>query len=280
MKRIFIVTILTILSFTTYAQQYLLIGVDSRNPDLAERSNADMIMIMDISDKGLKLMSVMRDMYVNIPGKGMNKLNAAYRLGKQDLLIKTLNSNLKLQLKNYVVVDFINAPIAIDSLDGIMINVDEGERVMINKYVTEQNIYNKKKYPLLTKTGDVMLNGGQSLAYCRIRTDGDRERTGRQKEVFNSVIKRVNDNPDLQKLAALTKLFKTDMPYELILSVGSKVVEKGFRRKLGMKEISVYPKQATFPLPESSKNARVNGMWVVVADLVKTRAQMTSFLKN
>ncbi len=280
MKKIFTLTFLAFLSITTYAQQYLLIGIDTRNPDKNERSNADMIMIMDINDKGLKLVSIMRDMYVNIPGKGMNKLNAAYRLGKEDLLIKTLNTNLKLKLKSYVVVDFVNAPIAIDSLSGVVVTVDEQERIMINKYVTEQNIYNKKKYQLLTQTGDVLLNGGQALAYCRIRTEGDRERTGRQKEVFNSVIKRVNDNPDLKKLAALTKLFKSDMPYDLIFTLGSRVLELSVRKKMGMQHVSVYPKQETFPLAESSKNARVNGMWVVIPDLIKTRTQLHNFLNN
>lgn len=272
--------LLLFISLTANAQRYLLIGIDSRNPDKEEATNSDMIMIMDVKDKEIKLASIMRDTYVSIPQNGWHKINSAYRLGKAELLMKTLNTNFDLNLKNYIIIDFMNAPKAIDQLNGVKVNVDALERQYINDYLNEQNTGNVKKYPLVTKTGDINLSGGQALAYCRIRFDGDRERTMRQKEVFNSLVKKVSANPDVDKLSEVAKLFKSNMSYaNIIFTVGQKVVNKYLRKQMGLSSLSLRPNQKTFPLSYNCKGKTVDGVYYLFVNKERMKASLNNFLK-
>lgn len=61
---------------------------------------------MTLSIKKMKMMSVMRDIYADIPGYGKHKINSAYALGGPELLRKTLDKNLGINPEYYAVVDF------------------------------------------------------------------------------------------------------------------------------------------------------------------------------
>ena len=89
----------------------LLVGAD-KNPDeqntdgASRRSDSMMIATLDMKHKKLKVTSLMRDMYVAIPGHGSQKLNAAYSLGGIKLLYETIVSNFGIKMDGYAEVNF------------------------------------------------------------------------------------------------------------------------------------------------------------------------------
>ncbi|MGN0299012.1 MAG: LCP family protein [Lachnospiraceae bacterium] len=172
----------------------LLIGTDARNTDEVSRSDA--IILVSINEKSHKIVltSILRDSYVEIPGYGWNRINAAYQYGGADLLIATIENNFKIGIDSYVKVDFFSFIDLVDAVGGVDIDVDEGELTYINGYLHEINTLlgtPDANYidPSTVQYGIMHLNGAQALAYSRIRYIGtDFQRTARQREVLNSVI--------------------------------------------------------------------------------------------
>ena len=91
---------------TSSVTNILLLGTDGREGETNYRSDCMMIATLDLKNKNIKLTSLARDTYVNIPGRGKGKLNAAYFWGKEDLLIKTIKENFDIQMDKYITVDF------------------------------------------------------------------------------------------------------------------------------------------------------------------------------
>ncbi|MDZ7548740.1 LCP family protein, partial [Clostridium perfringens] len=134
------------------------------------RSDSIMILTLDSVHNKLKLTSIMRDSYVNIPGRGLDKINHAYAFGGPELAVRTLNENFDLNIKEFMAVDFTSLPTIIDKLGGVTINIIPEEISHI---------------PGITSAGNQVLNGKQALAYSRIRyaSGGDYKRTERQRTV-------------------------------------------------------------------------------------------------
>lgn len=170
----------------------LLIGTDAR--DLNERARSDSIIIatIDNNTKKLKLSSIMRDTFVDIPGYGEQKINAALALGRPELLIKTIKENFNFTLDKYVMVNFWGFEDIIDGIGGIEVDVKDYEIPEINKYIGEVR---DVKSPPLTTPGLQHLDGQQALAYARIRKvgNGSYERTERQRRVLDIVAEKMMD---------------------------------------------------------------------------------------
>ena len=168
----------------------LLIGTDAR--DLNERARSDSIIIatIDNNTKKLKLSSIMRDTFVDIPGYGEQKINAALALGGPELLIKTIKENFNFKLDKYVMVNFWGFEDIIDGIGGIEVDVKDYEIPEINKYIGEVR---DVKSPPLTQPGLQQLDGQQALAYARIRKvgNGSYERTERQRRVLDIVAEKM-----------------------------------------------------------------------------------------
>ena len=135
----------------------------------------------------------MRDTYVYIPGRGENRINAAYAFGGPALAIRTVNENYNMDIQKYVTVDFFSLEKIIDELGGVDIYVKDYEVKPLNGIIRSLNNLNKGKKcsPLIEKPGMHRLNGRQAVAYARIRKVGnsDFERTDRQRAVLKSLIK-------------------------------------------------------------------------------------------
>ena len=93
------------------------------------RSDSIMIATVNFKTKELKLTSLMRDMYVEIPGHGHNKLNAAYAFGGVELLYQTIAKNFGIKIDNYCVVDFSTFEKVINKVGGVEISLEDGVRV-------------------------------------------------------------------------------------------------------------------------------------------------------
>ena len=192
----------------------LLLGTDGREKELAYRSDCMMIATIDSNNKNVKLTSLARDTYVNIPGKGMGKLNASYFWGKEDLLFQTIEENFQVKLDKYIQVDFDDLMNIIFILGGVEVDIQKHEVDITNKYIVES--YNQCTYPekgemkLLTKTGKQVINGYQAIAYTRIRmTDSAIHRDARQREVMLSVINKMKE----KSFSEYPHIMNTLLPY-------------------------------------------------------------------
>lgn len=168
-----------------------LFGIDSREDDYGTGNRSDCIIIASINNdtKEVKLVSVYRDTYLQIPGKSLDKVTHAYSYGGAALAMSTLNTNLDLNISEYVTVNFSAVTKIVDAVGGIKMDITSEEVKYINDYI-DANIQSTGVYAEhISKAGTYNLNGTQALAYARIRyTDGgDYKRTERMRDVIIGV---------------------------------------------------------------------------------------------
>lgn len=170
-------------------------GVDSRSSNLGKGNRSDCIIIASINEKTkeVKLASVYRDTYVQIQGHGLDKINHAYSYGEAPLALGTLNTNLDLNVKEFVTVNFDAVAEAVDELGGVQINVEQNEIEYLNMYQIETSKVTGKEIKQVTKSGLQTLNGVQAVSYGRIRytAGGDYKRTERMRDVIEAMLKKL-----------------------------------------------------------------------------------------
>ena len=191
----------------------LLAGTDGRPGEENSRSDAMMILTVDSKNKSLKLTSLNRDTYVNIPGHGNQKLTHAYSYGGANLLVETIENNFEVDIQNYAVVDFYSFMDIVDTLGGVEVDVHENEINEINKFIkwdTYKWSGETSPMELIKNSGIQKLNGYQALSYARIRkNDSTQERDRRQRQVIEALMNGVKDLP----VTKYPKLLDTILPY-------------------------------------------------------------------
>lgn len=184
----------------------LLIGSDRRDDSWNGNSDVMIVMSVNAGNQKLSLTSFMRDLYADIPGHGVHKLNYAYAVGGAKTLMATLEDNYDLEIDNYAVVDFETMAKVVDLVGGVEIEVSDAECKVLNDYLTSMDAADD----YLQGGGTYVLNGNQSVAYMRIRYVGnnDYERTQRQRDVLSVIF------ASMQKLDAeqLTELVDEILP--------------------------------------------------------------------
>lgn len=178
-------------------RNFVIFGVDSRENSLTSDTRSDTIMIVNIDNetKDVKLCSIYRDTYVNIPNYGYTKINHAFARGGYSLALSTINTNFDLNIQQYVTVNFYALTKVIDLLGGITLDIQENELKWLNGYVRENNRVNGTSVTGLTQAGTQVVNGTQALAYARIRytAGGDFKRAERQRIVVNQVFEKAKE---------------------------------------------------------------------------------------
>jgi polyisoprenyl-teichoic acid--peptidoglycan teichoic acid transferase len=172
----------------------LIIGVDTNNANLNGRSDTMILASLDLKTGKLKLISFMRDLYVAIPGRGHNKLNAAYSFGGPALLLKTLKSNFGVVPDGYLAVDFSLMADLVDAIGGVEIAVEDKEVRPLNGILEYYNYKNgiPEKSGRLQTAGLQLLTGKQAMAYARIRKlDSDFIRVERQQRVISAIFSKM-----------------------------------------------------------------------------------------
>lgn len=174
----------------------LLIGSDSRDSSSGGRSDAMILLTISDRTKTVHMTSLLRDMYVEIPGHDGNRLNAAYAYGGAELLLETINQNLGTSVNRYAVVNFEAFANLVDAVGGVDMELTNEEVGWVNAYLNEYN--ELRGMPLETDyldtslSGNIHLNGAQALAYCRNRYIGtDFGRTQRQRKVLTAVLQKL-----------------------------------------------------------------------------------------
>ena len=181
-----------------------LFGVDKRTGDEGLYGNSDTAIIASINNdtKEVRLVSLYRDTYMRVDedseGNGIyNKCNSAYLRGGPEQAINMLNTNLDLDIENYVSVDFSAMATVVDCLDGLDIPLTYQEIIHTNNHCVETSeqtgidytpieIPDPKPEDETAIVDTYHLNGVQVTAYCRIRQtlSGDMGRTERQRLVL------------------------------------------------------------------------------------------------
>lgn len=174
----------------------LLIGNDSRENGEDGRSDAMILLSVSSKTKTIYMTSLLRDMYVEIPGHDNNRLNAAYSFGGAELLMETVEKNFDIPVNRYMLVNFEGFANLVDTVGGIELELTTEEIEYVNGYLVEYNMLTDRPQGTdnmdPSVSGLVHLNGPQALAYSRNRYLGtDFGRTDRQRKVLTAVIKKL-----------------------------------------------------------------------------------------
>ena len=258
-----------------------LFGLGSRTPgSLGEGELCDTIIIASINNetKEVRLMSVYRDTYLNRADDTYGKCNAAYSKGGPKQAMEMLNTNLDLNIKYYVSIDFTALIKTVDLLGGVEIDVKEEEIDAINGYMYETteiaekaeddsiNPYND----FITEPGLQTLYGVQATAYCRIRKVGnnDFERTERQRRVIEQIVEKAK-SAGLGTINSIIDevfpLIATNIPQTTLIGMAASMMSYELGESSGF--------------PSYRSDARMDGQQVVVpADLVANVTELHKFL--
>ena len=217
-----------------------LFGVDARDKEpesLIKDAHSDAIIIASINNKtkDVKLISVYRDtcLLSTVPSSSgsdiYRKATETYYFGGPEAAINMLNTNLDMDITDYVTVNFEALIETIDLLGGIDLEIDDNEQFYINGYMTETCEITGRPYEELTEVGNVHLTGLQATAFCRIRYGGgdDYKRTERQREVLSLMFEKAKKMDVIKLNNIIDKVFpmiSTSLSSSELISMASSVM--------------------------------------------------------
>ena len=265
--------------YTTYA----LFGLDHRSKnEKLNTENSDTIIIASLNNdtKAVKLVSVYRDTLLNVKDDTYSKANSAYALGGPTNAVSMLNTNLDLNITDYVAIDFNALVTVVDCLGGLDIPLSYAEIVHMNNYCVETSEETGKSYTPVElpdpKPEDeeaivdtYHLNGVQATSYCRIRYTAslDMGRTERQRRVIQMIV-------DKAKKAGLSTIFDImDQVFPMVkTSVSKTEILKMIPAMIG------YSIDETTGFPNDYKFAQVKGSVIVPTTLESNVLKIHQFL--
>lgn len=207
---------------------FLVVGSDSRaglddltNFGQAGGARADVVMLVRGDSSGsAQMLSVPRDLRVEIPGHGTNKINAAYAFGGPSLMVETIKSNLNVSVNHYVEIDFVGFQALIDEVGGIEMSFPYPAR--------------DDKSGLDVPAGDQVLNGEQALAFARSRSyeelqngswvsvdANDIGRTQRQQTVMKALVSRLKSPSSVAEAGDIASAMSRHMTIDANLAESS-----------------------------------------------------------
>lgn len=255
----------------------LLIGVE----EIGGATNTDSMIVasMNTKDKSVKLTSIMRDLYVQIPGHDNNKLNATYSLGGIDLLYQTIKENFGIDIDGYMMVNFSSFEQIVDLVGGVDVTLTAKEA----SYLNRTNYISNPAYRKVHE-GTQLMNGNQALGYCRVRKvstgteNNDFGRTQRQRAVLNAIFEKIKSKNLLQLgLLMNDMLNKVKIDTDITNSDFNNYLQWG--ASMNLKELQNY----RIPTDGSYGSQRVpigkyNVDVLVPTDWDATRAEIHSFI--
>lgn len=236
------------------------------------RSDTIIIASINQTDHTIKLISIPRDTYVSVEGHGKTKINHAYAYGKEQLALKTINSNFGLNISEYVTINFKGLINIINKLGGIELEITKAEMEYINKYVSESYQLTGKKVQTLSSYGKVTLTGEQALTHARNRTIGnDFYREERQRDVITAVMNKVS-TMSLTKILGLSDSILSEVKTNLDINESIGILTSALSNSSEYMN-SVTSKQ--IPSEEagngSGKGQKISGIYYFVTDLEEAK---------
>lgn len=251
----------------------LLIGIE----EIGSAQNTDSMIIatMNTEDHSLKLTSLMRDTYVQIPGHDNNRLNSAYAKGGIELLYDTIELNFGVRIDGYCMVNFEAFQEIVDLVGGVKITLTDKEADYLNStnYISDPANRNVIE-------GIQTMNGNQALGYCRIRKrptateSNDFGRTQRQRIVLTAIFDKVKSK-NVIELAMLMNDILTDIP------IKTDITKNEFNRYLEEAANLKVKRLETLRLPtdDNVENANIDGKDVLnIPDWDAARDEIYTFI--
>lgn len=220
-----------------------LLGIDSREDDYGLGNRSDCIIIASInkSTNDVKLISVYRDSYLQLVEKGttrLDKVTHAYSYGGAQNTLLALNTNLDLNIKEYMTVNFDTVVLAVDALGGVDVNITSDELKYINSYIDATSQSSGVKAEHITTPGNHTLSGVQAVAYSRIRytSGGDYKRAERMRTVVQAMVTKAKSLSATQLISVANKILphvSTNISNTDIISLAPVLAKMNFSTSIG-----------------------------------------------
>ena len=250
-------------------------GLDTRKGEKVGRSDSIMILTLDGIHNKLKITSILRDSRVKIDGHGRDKLCHAFVYGGANLAVKTLNKNFRLDIRDYVALNFGQLIHIIDAVGGIDVKIKRSQVGEINGIIASTPEYCKspKLSPFKQKSKVVHLNGAQALSYSRMRKkDDEPHRAARQRLIVDLLFQKILNVPPKEYPGLVRRLMpftKTSLSFKDILKFVPFVLNKK-------------PTIEKFVVPDNRdsevKGGIINGVWYWTYSLKKYSVKLHRFL--
>ena len=242
----------------------LLIGQDRREGESRARSDTMILVSVNTERKSISLVSLMRDLYVQIPGYSDNRINAAYQWGGMELLDETVLENIGVEVDGNVEADFEQFETIIDILGGVDVEMSKGEAEYM-KYVMDSGD---------VQEGENHLSGKQALDFARMRgLDDDFHRTERQRRLLTRLAEKLQSAIVQQLLDLVNEVLphvSTDMSSTQMLGYAASAIQV----YLSGAEIAT----GRIPAEGMYSDAEIRGMQVLVPNLEKCQSYLSELI--
>ena len=242
----------------------LLIGQDRREGESRARSDTMILVSVNTERKSISLVSLMRDLYVQIPGYSDNRINAASQWGGMELLDETVLENFGVEVDGNVEADFEQFETIIDILGGVDVEMSKGEAEYM-KYVMDSGD---------VQEGENHLSGKQALDFARMRgLDDDFHRTERQRRLLTRLAEKLQSASVQQLLDLVNEVLphvSTDMSSTQMLGYAASAIQV----YLSGAEIAT----GRIPAESMYSDAEIRGMQVLVPNLEKCQSYLSELI--
>jgi polyisoprenyl-teichoic acid--peptidoglycan teichoic acid transferase len=212
----------------------LVLGVDTRPDDPEMGSRTDTIMLVQVVPKtgDVKLLSVPRDLYVEVEPGEKDRINAAYNYGGIDQTVDALENYSGVPIDHYAIVDFDGFREIIDAMDGV--KVDVGHDVFPEKWHMGEGVQR--------------LGGRKALFYARYRgtPSGDLDRMERQRQLVAALRSKALQWNIVKKLPATMKVMnenvQTDLDLDGAVALGQVLIRRGKHAEVTSEQLKGTPK--------------------------------------
>lgn len=231
---------------------FIMVGQDATlQSGMRARSDSMMIVSYNRAKKTVRIVSIVRDTWVQIEGHRWNRINAAYSFGGIGLLLNTVNDTFELDIQDYAIIGFNEFQKVIDRIGGVTMKITAAEASYLNGALRDRD-------PLPVKNQSVHMDGKMALVFARCRrVGGVFERDRRQREMLLEVYKTLKKKRDIETVSSVLSFaldnVKTNMPMNHIFTLAMELLEA--------EEFELYT--GYVPFKGEWKYARIDGKSVV-----------------
>ena len=245
----------------------LLVGQDRRPGEGRARSDSMILVSINSAKGSIHMTSIMRDLYVQIPGGyADNRINAAYSMGGAQLLTDTLEKNFGILLDGIVEVDFEQFQTIVEILGGVDVEMN----------AEESNYMNTSSYNAGgMQPGLNHLNGYQALIFARMRhlSGSDFGRTERQRRLLSSIANSLKS----ASFSQVKDLINQVLPYVTTNLTDDQILSYATSAALLILD-GVELETGRIPADDAYYDATIHGMMVLVPSLEKCREYLQDFI--
>lgn len=206
----------------------LILGLDAR-PGEGNLARTDSILLMGINPSRLQssLLSIPRDLFLDVPGYGLQRINTINVLGEMEgegrgvpLVRESIAANFGVNVDRYALLNFEGFVELIDAVGGVMIDVERA--ITDDFYPTEDGGTIRVRFD----PGLQHMDGERALIYARTRhADDDYARAGRQQQVIEAVALRLRNPANWPAAVAfLNRSVKTDLNLLDLVAIAPSIV--------------------------------------------------------